>query len=1190
MATTIEVLARLRADASQFVRGMKDAEGSVRKFEGSLDQSSKKAGSAFATIGRGATVLGGALGAAAGAAGGYGLKIAMANEQAQISFETMLGSAEKSGAFLKELQQFAATTPFEFPELRTAASRLLAVGTEADKVIPLMTAIGDSTAAMGTGAEGVNRAVYALQQMQQKGKVAGQEMMQLAEAGIPAYDALAASIGKTVPETQKLASEGKISVQQLMDSIENYSGPAMGRVKGMMEAQSQTLTGMLSTLKDTIGLQLGDFMAPVVSGIKEQLPAFTEAIGNTLNALGPSIQKMMDALIPAISSLLPILEPLVGGVAVLLADALTAMAPVLTAVGKALGQLSPVFDDLGVVVVALIEAFLPLLQAVLPALIPLITLTAGALAWVAQTFLQNETFVKMLIPVVLALVAAFAGLPLAIAAAVTAVVYIAQHLGGVGKVIASVAGAIKGAFVTALNFLKNVVGSVIGWISDNWRNLLKVMLLFMGPLGVIINAVIRWRDQIGKYVGMVLNFFKAIPGKIGGFFSGLGESILAPFKFAFNEIAKFWNNTVGKISFKAPSWVPLIGGKGWDIPNIPLLAKGGIVRKPTLSVIGEKGPEAVVPLKKYDQMGKYTQQQKGRALANTGYYKSGQYAKGKQPQIMGPYNPAQIKAAKDYVDKKQQGPLSPLMAQLVEGYKKQGKTGIYGDPKAKGTGTGAGKGGASEKAAKEAARAKKIIERAQEKMQGLVDTAENALSTIKDQAKNLQTGISDTVKSTYSFGSAWDVVQGKIEEAKSNLQGAKDAMKQYRDGVAQALTQNFSFTASLDAARGSGKGFMKQLRKNAEEAKNFSLLIRQLSAAGLDQGALDQIIQAGAKSGTTMAKALLNGGASTIADANTLYKEVQKSADDTASLTSAKFFQAGVDSAQSILDGLNKNLTTNLVAQLQTQANNATTFSTRVKELIAAGFSEGQIQQVLSAGADAGTKIADALLAGGAGTLSETTRLATAVSDAAKTASDAGYDKFYAAGVRAAQAYYDGMLKQQTALGTKIEGLGESPTIQQAQSIVESVAAAPAAVNRDSVIADFLKQKNDQFDTKPSWKSLNDYFSAKGKTNKPLPKDDKNRRSVWTDFAKAAGVPAFGTGAYVRKPTFALIGEKGPEVVAPVGAMRGAIPRPSARGGSGNVTNHITIHVQSNDPNRVVDAIRKYVNTSGGADRILSSP
>ena len=74
--------------------------------------------------------------------------------------------------------------------------------------------------------------------------------------------------------------------------------------------------------------------------------------------------------------------------------------------------------------------------------------------------------------------------------------------------------------------------------------------------------------------------------------------MLTVFKTVFNGIASIWNNTVGKISFEIPKWVPGIGGKGFDMPNIPMLANGGIVDTPggMLAMIGEKGPEAVIPL------------------------------------------------------------------------------------------------------------------------------------------------------------------------------------------------------------------------------------------------------------------------------------------------------------------------------------------------------------------------------------------------------------------------------------------------------------------------------------------------------------------------------------------------------------------------------------------------------------------
>jgi hypothetical protein len=81
------------------------------------------------------------------------------------------------------------------------------------------------------------------------------------------------------------------------------------------------------------------------------------------------------------------------------------------------------------------------------------------------------------------------------------------------------------------------------------------------------------------------------------------KMMLEIFKTVFNGIATIWNNTIGKFSFTVPSWVPGIGGKGFSMPDIPMLAAGGIVTGPTLAMIGEAGPEAVIPLDRMGQMG-----------------------------------------------------------------------------------------------------------------------------------------------------------------------------------------------------------------------------------------------------------------------------------------------------------------------------------------------------------------------------------------------------------------------------------------------------------------------------------------------------------------------------------------------------------------------------------------------------------
>ena len=132
----------------------------------------------------------------------------------------------------------------------------------------------------------------------------------------------------------------------------------------------------------------------------------------------------------------------------------------------------------------------------------------------------------------------------------------------------------------------------------------------LNPIGLIIIGVIALVAALAiaykKFEGfrnIVDAVFGAIKFYINNVTIPLFNTLVDVFKTVFNGIAMVWNNTFGKLSFKVPSWVPGIGGKGFDIPDIPMLAAGGIVTGPTLAMIGEgRGPEAVIPL---DRMGEF---------------------------------------------------------------------------------------------------------------------------------------------------------------------------------------------------------------------------------------------------------------------------------------------------------------------------------------------------------------------------------------------------------------------------------------------------------------------------------------------------------------------------------------------------------------------------------------------------------
>jgi tape measure domain-containing protein len=120
-------------------------------------------------------------------------------QNATIGFTTMLGSGEKSAAFLNELQDFAKSTPFEFKNLISNAQNMMGMGIAAKDVIPDLTALGDSVASIGGSAAQVDQVTLAFDQMAAKGTLDMGNMNQLMQGGVPSALKIMASAYKSRP-------------------------------------------------------------------------------------------------------------------------------------------------------------------------------------------------------------------------------------------------------------------------------------------------------------------------------------------------------------------------------------------------------------------------------------------------------------------------------------------------------------------------------------------------------------------------------------------------------------------------------------------------------------------------------------------------------------------------------------------------------------------------------------------------------------------------------------------------------------------------------------------------------------------------------------------------------------------------------------------------------------------------------
>lgn len=179
-------------------------------------------------------------------------------EQYTTSLEVMLGSTEKASAMIEKMREFAAKTPLTLENVISGGSLLMSYGVDESNLIDTMTKLGDLASG---NAEKMDRITLAYGQMLAKGKVTGEELRQMTEAGVPLQTALAESIGVTGEEFSKMVSAGKVGIDDLNKAITGLT-TGNGKFAGMMEKQSQTMQGMFSTLLDN----LSEFMRKMGEG------------------------------------------------------------------------------------------------------------------------------------------------------------------------------------------------------------------------------------------------------------------------------------------------------------------------------------------------------------------------------------------------------------------------------------------------------------------------------------------------------------------------------------------------------------------------------------------------------------------------------------------------------------------------------------------------------------------------------------------------------------------------------------------------------------------------------------------------------------------------------------------------------------------------------------------------------------
>ena len=412
--------------------------------------------------------------------------------------------------------------------------------------------------------KGLDKAVKEFQSLEGVGAKAG---FAIKKAALPAAAAVGA-LGYALAGATKAAMEDEAAQVELARTL-NISASAT-------DAQIAATENMISKFSLASGIADDDLrpaLANLVRGTKD-IGKAQEGLSLAMDistATGKDLATVSDALAKAYGGNMKGLKALSPEMAALIKDGadLNTVMDVLggtfggataTAAGTAEGQMkrfgiaiAEAKENIGAALIPVIEKALPLLTAL------------GAWA-------QENT---------------------------TTFLVIAGVIGGLAAAIVAINVALK--VYNAVQVITNALTAV--WNALLLANPITLVVLAVVALIAILAALYFKFDGVRKIVDTV---FKAITTGVKFSFDaikGYFEFVMGVYKSIFNGIAKLWNNTIGKLSFEFPGWVPGLGGKGFSVPNIPMLAEGGIVTGPTLAMIGEAGPEAVVPLSKMGGMG-----------------------------------------------------------------------------------------------------------------------------------------------------------------------------------------------------------------------------------------------------------------------------------------------------------------------------------------------------------------------------------------------------------------------------------------------------------------------------------------------------------------------------------------------------------------------------------------------------------
>lgn len=521
-----------------------------------------------------ATITVGALAAVAtgiGAAVKSGVEYNAQMENYTASFKTMLGSEEAAVAKVNELKKMGAETPFELSDLASATTTLLAFGTDADDVTGILQRIGDVS--LGN-AEKFSSLSLVYGQVSSQGKLMGQDLLQMINAGFNPLQVISEHTGQSMAELKSQMEKGAISADMVAQAFE-WATEEGGQFHDGMKTASTTFDGLISTLKDNANSLIGEVVKPIsdsltktllpeaigavdtltkafekdglpglinaaggvvgqiITGITEQAPKFIQMASGFLSTLLSAILAQLPALqvagtgivnelISAIATNLPLLLQIVLSIITTIASAILANLPAIVSCGL----------DLVVSLIQGLTNALPQLLAMLPSVITaIVTTLVDHIPEILQCAAQ--LLVALVDGITAALPQLIEMLPTVI---ITLVDTLLSHLGEIIQcalqILVALIQGLSQALPQLIAYMPKIIATIIKVLVENLPFIIQAAIQIIMAL---ITGLIQAIPQLILAVPEIIN---AIKDAFNGFdWSTLGKNIIEGIKTGITSAA-----------------------------------------------------------------------------------------------------------------------------------------------------------------------------------------------------------------------------------------------------------------------------------------------------------------------------------------------------------------------------------------------------------------------------------------------------------------------------------------------------------------------------------------------------------------------------------------------------------------------------------------------------------------------------